>query len=936
VRFAEFTAAVEAAEDHWQSGRWGEALDAYRELVHRRLAEKGETEALTHADLIVLQRLADLAVPFGETEVIDELLSNLVVLYHRRGLPWCADLAAIKRLHLALGADKLYAAREVLKSLVPSLGSIEAIDLSPAGLTRWEAGRPWPLAEQAVLFTQLYLGLGRLLAGLGQYRDALITLERGLFHARADAPPLAREANVPLRLAIAAALFEKGDLATASETLGALAALDERVHPGSVVRRCELLAKVHLLRGELGAAVEQFEWSVEICRERGFHRASLVAVANLAHIRILLNQTGEAERLVAAVADGAQAFSDVVLGKRAALLFCLARVRGGSLLGDDPAVAGVAEMQQGALPAEMHVSEAPVLLPESPAVRSASCLAAFEDRALELQIELARQDLDRAVDVLAIIKQGFGSTDSNLIQLRLRVLCALVVYYQGQATLQAEQRSHLLERAEGLLQQARSALRQMGLKPDLYQLQRMLGWCQRHLERPAAERDALATENQQLLEEIARSLAAEEKAAYLINKWRTDEEALAIEIDQIVRLRDRANRVGRCRRLAFKWQILQRLSILLDRIYRNRGALAWKAIAGKDGDRYPGLPSLRRQLLLHPMRRATLAFLVLPDRVLVTRWSWMSFDFNVLRVPRLQVRELVRSWHEAALGVSPSAIMRVAQKIDEQLRVNEILQALPSRVRSLTVVPDDSLHGFPFAALPWQSGYLVDRFAISISYQSAPRRIRRPSETRHRALVAGIDLPVGSLPGLPGTSRQLRRVIEWLKRRGISSTPLRNGAVSRSLLLEQLPRVSLCHLSCHGIFQPDDPDATGLVLLPLDDKEQLLSFRDLSSLRLEGVRHVTLVSCWAADNFILPGRWIVSLPEILWRRGAASIMGCLWEVEDRAALRFLRRFYWALDKFPRDQALRYAQRCALKDPRTSDPLLWAGYQLYGDPGRLEL
>jgi CHAT domain-containing protein len=314
----------------------------------------------------------------------------------------------------------------------------------------------------------------------------------------------------------------------------------------------------------------------------------------------------------------------------------------------------------------------------------------------------------------------------------------------------------------------------------------------------------------------------------------------------------------------------------------------------------------------------------------------MSIDFKVLPLRRLQVRELVRAWHEAVLDVSASAAERAARKLDEQLGLGEILERLPRRVRSLTVVPDDALHGFPFAALPYQDGYLVERFAVSMAYQSTARRLRRRKDTRRRALVAGVDLPVGDLSALPATGRQLRRVVEWLARRGVTATPVVNHGVSRSFLVEEIPRAGLCHLSCHGAFRPEDPDGTGLVLLPQDGQEQILSLRDLLGLRLDGVCHVTLVSCWAADNFIFPGRWIVSLPEILWRRGAASVVGCLWEVEDRSAVQFLRRFYSALDRLPRDQALRHAQIRALRDRRTADPLVWAGFQLYGDPGKLRL
>jgi tetratricopeptide (TPR) repeat protein len=944
VRFEEFTAAIEAAEDQWQSGRWVAARDAYRDLAIRRQAELGTAETLVDADLLVIQRLADLSTPLGDTEAVDTLLAALGRLYRERGFQGRADHAAIKRLHLALGAERFYDAIAALRSLEPSLGRVEEMDLSSRGLARWETGRPWPADERSVLFSQLYLGMGRLLASLGQYDDALTVLERGLIYSGPEASPLAREAALPLRLALAAARLEKGDLAAAAEALETLSP-DAREHPGLAVRRCELLCKLHLLRGNLQAAVEQLEQAAAICQERGFLRAALVTASNRAHVRILLNQTAEAERLLEAVAAGADSLGDEALARRAALLLRLAQARGGSLLGNEPLAWAVTEMQQGvaddAEDAEVP-GPAPALKASPPVERSVSHLAFFEDRALGLRIQLARGDLDAAAATLAAIEQDFKNTQSDLIRRLIDILSATVLYYQGRyyqghaGPPSAGSRDRLLQ-AEKLCQETRTALKELGLKPELYQLQRVLGWCLRHLERPAAERDALASENQRLLDEMADSLPPEQRALYLINKWRAGEEALAIEIEGLVQLRKRARSLGFWRRLALRWQLLRRLNALLDRIYREKEALAAEAVSGApDGGRPSPFLSLGRRLALSPLRKATLAFLVLPDRVFLARVSWMSLDFSVSPLRRPQVRELVKAWHDKALDGPAGAGRQAGQELSDRLGLTAALAALPPRVSSLIIVPDDALHGLPFAALRYQDQYLVERYALSMSYQCRPRKLERRKQRERQVLVAGVDRGTGELPDLPNTGRQLSCVGEWLARRGIPNTPVLNEDASRSVLLERLPRASLCHISCHGVFQPDRPESTGLVLLTRDGGEEVLSLRDLSGLSLSRVRQVTLVSCWAADNYIFPGRWIVSLPEVLWRRGAASVLGCLWEVEDGLAVQFLQDFYSSLDTLPRDQALRRAQTRFLKDQKTSDPLWWAGFQLYGDPGALVL
>src|SRR5262249_51782970 len=117
----------------------------------------------------------------------------------------------------------------------------------------------------------------------------------------------------------------------------------------------------------------------------------------------------------------------------------------------------------------------------------------------------------------------------------------------------------------------------------------------------------------------------------------------------------------------------------------------------------------------------------------------------------------------------------------------------------------------------------------------------------------------------------------------------------------------------------------------------------LSRTEFANCRHVTLSSCWAADNFILPGRWIVSLPETLHRAGAQSILACPWPVDDEVAAAFMARFYDLLADLPRAQALQQTQiecgnsqwpECQHID--TPPPFYWAGFKLFGEAGRINL
>lgn len=97
------------------------------------------------------------------------------------------------------------------------------------------------------------------------------------------------------------------------------------------------------------------------------------------------------------------------------------------------------------------------------------------------------------------------------------------------------------------------------------------------------------------------------------------------------------------------------------------------------------------------------------------------------------------------------------------------------------------------------------------------------------------------------------------------------------------------------------------------------------------------------DNFVLPGRRVVSLPETLMRAGAESVVGSLWPLADEVAFALMVRFYELMLAGGRAQALRQVQLemiagalegCAIADQ--ASPRHWAGITLFGDGGQLRL
>ena len=238
--------------------------------------------------------------------------------------------------------------------------------------------------------------------------------------------------------------------------------------------------------------------------------------------------------------------------------------------------------------------------------------------------------------------------------------------------------------------------------------------------------------------------------------------------------------------------------------------------------------------------------------------------------------------------------------------------------------------------------------------QMRPRDEAAPINPRQALLVAvsrpaaWIDTPAGtraagmSAPTLESVADEVTGVGRWCEEHGIQPVALVDGSATRHAVLARWPGSVLVHAACHGIFEPDRPDASGLVLVPEPDRGIILTLRDLESLDLRGCRHVTLSSCWGTDNFVHPGRWVVALPETICRRGAESVLACLWEVGDQITPIFMQRFYELLATQARDEALRRVQleclggRLAGAPSSTAHPFVWAGFRLHGEAGRFPL
>jgi CHAT domain-containing protein len=902
------------------------------------------------AELIVAEQMADLASLLGEWLAADSLLTAIEAAARNASALEGADYACLKRAHIHVLRADLDTAREVLSSLAPRIGQLEDIEFTRAGLIAWERATLWHelgLDAQLMLLSRAYLVFALMLMDLGQYPAADTAIARGIIAASAGTTDsVAADAEPYLRLARARSLIEQGALAEADRELEEMASrLDPKAAQGLHVQRLELSARAAQLSGRLGPALDAHDEICRFCAESGFTSAALTARLNRAHIWIALNQThaAEAELDAAEQVTRAPSSSNADMRRSSAgrigyLRAAIGRRREGAA--DHFSLAPSVRAMQSPYQRRGRVQSRRPRPANAPATGSAMATmeaatgdvwVRFEARANAIEEKLRSGKTDEALALIGHVRANFGAIPSPLLAARVRLF----------AGIEAELRAQPSEALDAYRSAARDFER-LGARLDLWRAERCaVGLAARHpatADAAGASTMELANEADRTLEAIAESLLPEARAIYLLDKSDAAEDALRREIEQLMAMQVEIDALPFLRRWLAQSRLRAAAMEMLKRLDRARAEGAGKGKASQ--------PQAEARL-----PAATLVFVSLPDALFTALVTRRRVVWRVAEISRLALRDLLAEWHLSAQleshpdegGATSAALQRLADAIG----LADLIADLGARhVRRLRIIPDDVLHGAPFAALPLDGMPLVRTTALSLASRIWPQRRTpepRPSGPK-RALLVAVGQGGSGYGALPNAAVETRATAVWLAALGgFETTMLTDDAVEASRVKASLPDCAFAHIVCHGAFEMSDLARSGLVLRPDREPPHILSLADIVDLDLWWLNHVTLSACWAADNYILPGRRVISLPGALAQAGAGTILAGMWKVSDAFAPAFMQRFYELAACMPKVDALARVQRECLVgtlpgsagvDP--ASPYLWAGFMLYGDDGEAAL
>ncbi len=938
----EYRRVYNQAENLLRDGHLPEAAECYRDLLGYWLEWEQREPGLpfTLNEFYVVDRLADLSLMTGNKTAARQLLAAMAKLGKRVGNQPLRIHAATKWLFVNLHDSLLDAACNNVNSLADVIGDLRDIKITPAGLSDWEGRVQFDPdgsgQDEADQFVCLYDALGALLLALGRFGEAVLMFGRGIGIGEQFPSPVVGARLLPLRLLRARALFEKGEIASAK---AALAALDPEadaapVASGTAVHLLELRSRIALAQGDMGEAYELLFATVELCQQYRLPLAEIHAQVNLAQTKVLLNQVDEAADILTHCLREAERLEETALAGRITRFLQVAdnRVR------ITMPVLNHGSARQNRF-GGVRESQSPGPVGPAEYRRSANYLSHCDEKALLLQLYLTNGQADKATQVLSeltlLIREG--KCDSVLVIARRQVLEFMLLYCTNAPI-----------PANWSFEPVLAFMSANGLLPELWQFRQWL-W-HTHLV-PGADKATWIAENQRLLDQITGTLDPTMQTLYLLNKWSPNEEYLASRADQLLRVKQKKwNAKSWFGRWAANWELTKSLHGFQAEANRYKDHLARNVangqrpgaftFAGKQG-------GVLARLWAQPRHALTVSFLVLPDRIVIASRSFLKMRLHVTFISRVTLRQLVFRLRDQLYpqgvwkGIKKSVLdtttdpgpdmTELLAHFGKLLQVETLLQEHGTGIRLLTFLADDVLHGFPFTLLTAYGRPLAENFRISLSTDDAPEAHRKVGFAGKKVLLAGVSEGFHGLNALPGVVTEIAGVSSLLQREGAEVKKLMNEEATPQEIMKQLPQVVGGHFSCHGKFDYQHPDQSGLLLAG----GQMLTLKDiLSAGDLSQVRLLVLSSCRGAEHYILPGRWVIGLPETFCRAGVKAVLAFLWPVEDSFATAFTTRFYEHLRQHTPAEAFRCtvlnAIRKELSDLRMAywQPEFWAGAVLY--------
>lgn len=267
-----------------------------------------------------------------------------------------------------------------------------------------------------------------------------------------------------------------------------------------------------------------------------------------------------------------------------------------------------------------------------------------------------------------------------------------------------------------------------------------------------------------------------------------------------------------------------------------------------------------------------------------------------------------------------------------QVLIKPLEAWLPAEDSNLVIAPFAGLHYLPFAAFtnPEDGSCLIDHYRLKAATSLGTLKAMHaqsliPSENHakpHTMTVVGYADNPSSSSYLPAVETEVNAISSLFH----LPQPLIGQDANIENVLNQAPGSQSLHLACHGMFDPRQPQLSGLML-----EDGWLTVRDvMTRMNLSGTDMVVMSACLSGLSKISQGEELTGLLTAFIAARAKVVVGSLWSVDDSSTAALMVRFYELIrDGLEKSSALRQAQLEIREQPQWSHPYYWSPFFLTG-------
>ncbi|MDM8526952.1 CHAT domain-containing protein [Anaerolineales bacterium HSG24] len=263
--------------------------------------------------------------------------------------------------------------------------------------------------------------------------------------------------------------------------------------------------------------------------------------------------------------------------------------------------------------------------------------------------------------------------------------------------------------------------------------------------------------------------------------------------------------------------------------------------------------------------------------------------------------------------------------------------------KPIIMAPFAQLHLLPLSAACNPAGrYLADNYtvtfvpsltALHVAHEQTKRNTAfRQCETEQaEARFTDANSPAMLSVAYPGQGEEyLHNVLyeaEAIAQCFQPSELLKDEQATPDEVIKRAQNKQVLHLSCHGEFDSDQPEQSGLALA---GNQWLTIQQIITNLKLSQTQLVSLAACRSGQMDIRQGEEHVGLLQAMLTAGAETVIASLWRVDDAATFELFSNFYNHIaDQASPAQAMQQAMLMVRQRGYRQHPYYWAGFQVNG-------